>query len=299
MTDVRNEPRNIDELLQSQLVQKIDKSDPKVASEVDNPIENDKSDLESTDKTQDILDSTHEEAEKTADKEENSTDKTDETLKDEYGNDLPKPKMYSEEDVQRMIRERLARVKQQPEPTTNQQQADQKAKSQFEYDPNQSESWEQQLENFIERTVDKLHNKHQQKEQEAREIQIKQEFEHKFYDGMSKIPDFDKVISNQPITDAMMLGIRGIDNPAAFLYAAAKKAPKELERIARIGDPYQQIAEMGRLNQQLRINKPTSNAPKPIKPTQTDHKDEYTNDKYERRNIDHLIHEDARERRRR
>src|SRR5690348_7744678 len=36
---------------------------------------------------------------------------------DEYGNKTEKPKMYSEEDVQRMIRERLARGKHAEQPT--------------------------------------------------------------------------------------------------------------------------------------------------------------------------------------
>lgn len=215
---------------------------------------------------------------------------TPEANLDEYGNELPKPKMYSEEEVQRMIRDRLKRgaFRQEAEQPTP-QQTQQAQEVGFEYDENSGQTWTQQLERFVENTVQNMGQKQQKQAAEVRERQIQQEFEHKFLDGMGKYPDFVETLTDKPITNDMMKGIRGLQNPAAFLYAVAKKQPGELERIARIPDPYQQSAEMGRLHERMTKAKKSSSAPAPVTQDRGD-VNEKSPPKY---SIDHLIQEDA------
>ena len=196
---------------------------------------------------------------------------------DEYGNPTAKPKMYTEEEFnQRLnegIRQRLARGKVGEQQPSAQQVRN--ASDEFKVDPNSEDSWEIQLESFIEKTIDKRQakmNERQWREQEA----IKQaEFESKFTSGMSKYDDFHQVV--QPmvqqgkVTDAMMFAARGLDNPAAFVYGAAKMHPQELERIARIADPYAQAAEVGRLHEKMVKSKNiTSGAPRPLDAPRSD-----------------------------
>jgi hypothetical protein len=99
-----------------------------------------------------------------------------------------------------------------------------------------------------------------------REAQTQQEFEGKFRDGMGKFHDFVDVIGELPfeITNPMTLATRGMADPAAFLYAASKRNPQELERISKIRDPYAQMTEIGRLEERMRKNKPTTKAPRPL-----------------------------------
>ena len=83
---------------------------------------------------------------------------------------------------------------------------------------------------------------------------------------MTQFNDFTDVINELPfeITNPMTLATRAMENPAAFLYAAAKREAKELERISKIRDPYAQMTEMGKLEERMRRNKPTTKAPRPL-----------------------------------
>lgn len=215
-----------------------------------------------------------------------ATKSSENVEKDEYGNSIAqsKARMYTEEEVNRMIRERLQRgnhahssPKEVKEATEN-----------FQADPNSNESWEAQLEQFIDKTLEK---KQQQRERESweREEKSKQaEFETKFRNGMGRYKDFHEVVANKPITDTMMLATRSMKDPAAFIYAASKNYGKELERIAQIKDPYYQAAEIGRLEERMRKNHANaSNAPRPIQPSQGDMGDKGNT----RPNLDARIHQ--------
>jgi hypothetical protein len=91
------------------------------------------------------------------------------------------------------------------------------------------------------------------------------EFEDKFNSGMSKYSDFHQVVSGKPITDSMLMAIRTFDNPAGFIYAASKIHSQEIDRIARIEDPYVQASEIGRLHEKMvKERKTVSKAPHPI-----------------------------------
>lgn len=185
--------------------------------------------------------------------------------KDDYGNEV-KQRLYTEEEVNERInqrvRDRLARAERN---AATQQQA----QPTLQQDDN-PESWHQQLETIIENTVSKLGQKQAQIAQQEREYQIQQEFESRFTTGMEKFPDYKDVVGTQPITDAMVIGARSIQNPAAFFYAASKRAPKELERISKMTDPYAQIAEIGRLEERMRQKTSKTEAPRPVSRTPED-----------------------------
>ena len=101
---------------------------------------------------------------------------------------------------------------------------------------------------------------------------MQQEFETNFKAGLQKFHDFSDVISSLPfeISNPMTLATRAMSDPAAFLYAAAKRQPAELERISKLRDPYAQMTEMGKLEERMRKNKPTTNAPRPLGKTLED-----------------------------
>ena len=199
---------------------------------------------------------------------------------DEYGNEQEPPRMYTEAEhkelLNKAIRERFERFQRNnPDlaPVVTQQQVQQQAQSKgFEFDPDSDQSLPQQLESFIERTVTNMTSKRDQEARQIKEQEIQAEFEEKFVSGMSKFRDFRDVMTSLPfeITNPMTLATRSMENPAAFLYAAAKRNPQELERISKMRDPYAQMTEMGKLEERMRKNKPTTKAPRPLGRTQED-----------------------------
>ncbi len=218
---------------------------------------------------------------------------------DEYGNDIPKKqKTYTEEEVQRMIRDRLQRgnhqqAQQQQQPT---QQQVNNAASEFQFDENSGENWQQQLERFVDNRLENAQKKNAVKQQQEREQRAQAEFESKFNNGMSKYPDFANVLQDKPVTDAMVMATRAMNDPAAFLYAAAKKYPNELDRISKIPDAYQQATEIGRLEERMKKAREATRAAKPMDSDKTNVVDVA---KSERPSIDHLIERHAKTRARR
>jgi hypothetical protein len=207
---------------------------------------------------------------------------------DEYGTEIPKAKVYTEEEVQGMIRDRLKRVKNHEELPVQQQSPPVK---QAVNDVNEEgeENWEQQLESVVERTISKVQNKHQEEQQRQKEYHIQQEFEEKFTTGMNRYSDFNDVVSDKPITNPMMMATRSMKDPAAFIYAASKTHPKELERISKIQDPYQQVAEMGRLDERMKKARTTTSSSRPL----NSQKGDVPNINNANRSIDELILKDA------
>ena len=181
---------------------------------------------------------------------------------DDYGNEVPKARTYTEEEVQRMIRDRLSRGS-----TATATQAEvKKAAENFEADPSNPDAWETQLEAFVEKTLDKRAGKIERDTMEKQEKARQVEFETKFNSGMEKYKDFRDVVADKPITNAMMMAARNMKDPAAFIYAAAKTQAKELDRIARLPDAYAQALEIGKLDERMRKTRSAhSSAPPPVK----------------------------------
>ena len=197
---------------------------------------------------------------------------------DEYGNEKAKPRMYTEAEhkelVSKAIRERFERFERNNpdiKPAITQQQLQNKTAG-FEFNPDSEQSLPQQLESFIEQTVSNMTSKREHQAQQMREQEIHAEFEEKLSSGMQKFGDFRDVINSLPfkIDDPMTLATRAMENPAAFLYAAAKRHPQELERISKLRDPYAKMTEMGRLEERMRKNRPTTKAPRPLGRTPAD-----------------------------
>lgn len=142
----------------------------------------------------------------------------------------------------------------------------QQAAKDFEYDPEAKGDWQQQLAQFVKQTVNSMTRDQEEQQVRQREHEAQQEFEGKFRQGMSKFQDFAQVIGDLgfQISNPMTLATRAMADPAAFLYAAAKRNPQELERISKLRDPYAQMAEMGKLEERMRKNKPTTKAPRPL-----------------------------------
>jgi len=190
---------------------------------------------------------------------------------DDYGNEKPKPKTYTEDEVNerinKAVRDRLARMEKNQGITPQQAQH---AEQNFEYDPNAQGDWQQQLKQFVKQTYQETIREEQQHVQQQREQQAQAEFEVKFHQGMGKFPDFRDVVSQQPITDAMTVATRAMKDPAAFLYAASKRHGAELQRISQIPDQYSQMVEMGKLEERMRKGKTSTTAPRPLSRTQED-----------------------------
>lgn len=146
----------------------------------------------------------------------------------------------------------------------------QQAAKDFKYDPNDDTSWQQQLTEFVKQTVTHMNQESQQREQIAKQQHAEREFAQKFTQGMERFGDFREVVGSQPIDDAMTLALRGMSDPSAFIYAASKRQPQELERIAKLPDPYARMVEMGKLEERMRKNKPATNAPRPLGKTSED-----------------------------
>jgi len=205
---------------------------------------------------------------------------------DDYGNKIPKAKLYTEQEVQDMIRKRLR--DRHTEQTPQQQQQLNDAAKDFKADPNSEETWEVQLEKFVESTISKVAEKQKNKEWQEKEIETQAKFEEKFASGMNRYKDFDTVVKGKPISNAMMMATRSMDDPAAFLYAACKQHPKELERIAQLPDHYAQVASIGRLEERMKKAKLVTTTPKPSRKISGD-----ASDKMPERNIDQLINSHA------
>ena len=88
--------------------------------------------------------------------------------------------------------------------------------------------------------------------------------------GMEKYKDFHVTVEKMPITDAMMMATREMKDPAAFIYAAAKLHPAEVQRIAAITDRFSQAAEVGRLEEKMRKARAISKTAKPLSATKGD-----------------------------
>lgn len=187
--------------------------------------------------------------------------KTDSPI-DEYGNPVAKPRTYTEEEVQNMIRDRLSRGRHAEQPT---QQQVKQAADDFQADPNSEDNWEVQLNKFIDKRIEDRTREQSEKQWREQEARRQAEFEEKFTNGMNKYGDFRDVVSGKEITNGIMMATRALDNPAAFVYAACKLHPQEINRISQIQDPYQQAAEVGRLHERMvKERKMSSNAPKPL-----------------------------------
>jgi hypothetical protein len=211
---------------------------------------------------------------------------------DEYGNPIAKPKMYSQEEVNRMIRERLSRGKYSQEQERQVQKSTHNYQQQANNYESGEEDWQHQLDNFIDQKLERRERESHERAWREQEMKRQSDFEDKFTSGMERYSDFRDVVGGRPISDNMMLSIRGLDNPAAFIYGASKLHPKEIDRISQIVDPYQQASEMGRLHERMvKERRVAVNATKPLETPKSDISSKVNN----RPSIESLIDQHAKQ----
>lgn len=146
----------------------------------------------------------------------------------------------------------------------------QKAAEDFKFDPASEDDFEEQFAQMVRQTIAKDEQMRNQKAIQQQEYQEEQEFRGRFEKGMHRFDDFIEVVNDKPIDAAMTMALRGIQDPAAFIYAASKRMPKELERISQLKSPHDRYAEMIRLESKLRSTKPSTKAPRPLGRSQDD-----------------------------
>ncbi len=187
---------------------------------------------------------------------------------DDYGNESVPENEAIRERLARQARKHQAEIDSLRAQLANQGASPQvqKAAADFEYDPESSGDWQQQLARFVKETVSSMGREEAESKTRQQEAQLQYEFETKFKAGIEKFHDFVDVVGALPfeISNPMTLATRAMADPAAFLYAAAKRQPAELERISKIRDPYAQMTEMGKLEERMRRNKQTTSAPRPL-----------------------------------
>lgn len=196
-------------------------------------------------------------------------------VQNEYGLEPEAPKMYTKAEMDafanQVVRDRLARLERNHQPPQTQQQQQQAAQQGFQYDENSNQDWQQQLEQFTMQVIDKREQARERQLQQAIEQEQLQAFETKFKHGMSKFNDYHEVLAGKNVSDAMLMAASEINDPAALFYAAAKRMPDELAKIAEIKSPLAQAAAIGRLDEKLRkASVKVSSAPKPVSQTKAD-----------------------------
>lgn len=187
-----------------------------------------------------------------------SNDYEPEAAVNEYGEEVKPERTFTQSEVEAMIRDRISRVKQPTAPGQDNVQTPQ---------PNSPEGddWAQQLETFIDQTLEKRQQRIEQTTWQQQQQEAQAQFEIKFNQGASRYSDFESVVMGKPLTPQMVVATRGLQDPAGFIYAAAKHQAGELERIAKIPDATTQAVEIGKLEERMRRAKSTvSNAPRPI-----------------------------------
>ncbi len=218
----------------------------------------------------------------------NSNSDNKELTEDDYGQPIAKKeRVYTESEVQQMMRDRNARGEFARQEALKQQEAQ---PIQSANNDAQEGDWEQQLESFVEQTLTKREQKLQEQQWRQQQEQAQAEFEVKFNSGAAKYPDFEQVVVGKSLTPQMVIATRGMADPAAFIYAAAKTQSTELERISKIPDAFAQAVELGKLEERMRkVKAASSGAPKPI--------DSIKGDAVERRNVpksvDDILREEA------
>lgn len=231
------------------------------------------SDDETEDNKSDPSDDSDDDDEAKEDKKPDAEEGNTEPEIDEYGNEKPriskgmkerldrKDRQYQQEMAQRdheisQLRSQLANQGASKEV--------QQAVKDFKYDPSEEVSWEKQLSDFVKSTVNNMHSEQQQDQRQAQERDQERAFQQKFTQGMDRFTDFREVVGKLPMDNDMTRALRGMSDPTAFIYAAAKRQSGEIERIAKLPDPYARMVEMGKLEERMRRNKTTTKAPRPL-----------------------------------
>jgi len=191
---------------------------------------------------------------------------------DEFGND------------NRKIRERLARQGEKFQEKIDSYERELSELRQFreEYARNNASSQNQNKNNdeldikellkpIIQETFADIEHSQRQRQFQQIEEAAHRRLISEFTKAEREFENFSEIVNAQPVDEAMQMALRGMDKPAAFIYAASTRYPAELQRISKIPDPYARIVAMGKLEGKIiKETKPSTSAPKPVSRTQED-----------------------------
>jgi len=182
---------------------------------------------------------------------------------DEYGETVAKdePK-FTNADVQRIVQERLARaLKNKPH-----QEPEQEPEQKPRYEEPEESDWERELESLVDRRLEMIEQRKLEAQWKEQAAQEQNTFEQKFSTSMSKYNDFEETVAPLAghLNPTMAQALKGMDNPAAFIYNAAKKHKDEIIRISSMNNPYQQVIALGALEASMKKKKIASSAPAPV-----------------------------------
>jgi hypothetical protein len=258
--------KNVDDLIYQDTQEQINSTDHQNTSDQEShlsqEIEASHSQEPMESDSQDQMQTEEPQQEEKKQQEESKNSETSESPMDEYGIPVPKTRLYTEEELQQRIRDRVSRMKYQQPEVPQQQYVNPQPQQQA---VSEDDDWVSQLKSVVKQTFHEEQEQIARQQWQQREAQRQADFEMKFSSGMSKYSDFQEVVSDKPITDTMMLATRNLDNPAAFVYGASKLHPAELTRIANIPDPLVQAAEVGRLHERMvKERRMVSQASKPL-----------------------------------
>lgn len=197
---------------------------------------------------------------------------------------------YTDSDVNKMIRERLDRMKQ-PASSAQVEAIAKEMKS----DPNDQNAWKQEFVEIVKEVNREESQKAERQRMEQEEIKTQSEFERKMDDGGNKYKDFWQVLNTAPITPTIMIGAREMDDPASFLYAASKLYPEELGKISKMDNPAALMIQLGKLEERMKRNAKNTAAPRPLTAMRGDFHGEEAPPKQEP-TIDQRIQEHAKQR---
>lgn len=222
----------------------------------------------------------------------NSTSDSQELTTDDYGQPVSKKeRVYTQAEVEQMMRDRNARgefAKQEALRAAQELLAQQQGTKQPESSED-SEDWVQELKTVVKQTFNEITQEEQQKQWQAEAQRQQAEFEVKFNSGAAKYSDFESVVIGKAITPEMVIATKAMQDPAAFIYAAAKTQAPELERISKITDRFVQAVELGKLEERMRKSRViASSAPKPIDGVKGD----FTDKQIKPKNIDDILREE-------
>lgn len=234
---------------------------------------------------------------------ESTPDKTDKTPDssvsvDEFGNEVStEQKMLTMEEHQRLLNEAIRKRIKNWSPEAQEQmmaQINQPQQQPQVTSPDGEVNWEQELKSLVKTTMIEAQQEAVRAVQQQEELAKYQEFEGKFNTGATRYNDFEDVVMTKPLSPAMLKATQNMNDPAAFVYAACKAQPQEIERIAKLKDPIQQAVEIGKLEERMRKVRSATKAAAPLEPSVSD----ITGKNTSNRSIDDLIFEHAKTKRR-
>ncbi len=193
-----SDPKNVDDILVKTMSDQANGVVPNVSIEVGNPHASEEVAEHSEDVSRETMADNDDYLPDNAEKSTENKDVSRETISkseeespiDEYGNPVSKgkTKTFTQEEVNQIVRDRLARGRQQQAEPENHRPLQQTEHHQSE--ESDGNDWEEQLNTFIDRKLEQKQQQEQERSWREKESQKQAEFQDKFTSGMDRYGDF-------------------------------------------------------------------------------------------------------------